>query len=53
MCNDYRRTPPMDTIREQWSRTRIPLLFPEGPPNLAPLDSIRVTDPGEIVSCWR
>ena len=45
MCNDYRRTPPMHTIREQWSQTRIPLLFPEGLPNLAPLESIRITDP--------
>ncbi|PWG02904.1 SOS response-associated peptidase family protein [Sphingosinicella humi] len=49
MCNDYRRTPPMHTIREQWSQTRIPLLFPEGLPNLAPLESIRITDPGAIV----
>jgi putative SOS response-associated peptidase YedK len=49
MCNDYRRTPPMDTIREQWSQTRIPLVFPEGIPNLAPLDSIRITDPGAII----
>ncbi len=49
MCNDYRRTPPMHTIREQWSQTRIPLLFPEGLPNLAPMDSIRITDPGAIV----
>ena len=49
MCNDYRRTPPMHTIREQWSKTRIPLLFPEGLPNLAPLESIRITDPGAIV----
>jgi putative SOS response-associated peptidase YedK len=49
MCNDYRRTPPMETIREQWSQTRIPLLFPEGVPNLAPLESIRITDVGTII----
>lgn len=49
MCNDYRRTPPMETIREQWSQTRIPLRFPEGIPNLAPLDSIRITDIGTII----
>lgn len=49
MCNDYRRTPPMETIREQWSQTRIPLVFPEGVPNLAPLESIRITDMGTII----
>jgi putative SOS response-associated peptidase YedK len=49
MCNDYRRTPPMDTIREQWSQTRLPLRFPEGLPNLASLESIRITDPGAII----
>ena len=49
MCNDYRRTPPMETIREQWSQTRIPLRFPEGLPNLAPLDSIRITDRSAII----
>lgn len=49
MCNDYRRTPPMETIREQWSQTLIPLRFPEGVPNLAPLESIRITDTGTII----
>jgi putative SOS response-associated peptidase YedK len=49
MCNDYRRTPPMQTIREQWSQTLIPLRFPEGLPNLAPLESVRITDRSAIV----
>jgi putative SOS response-associated peptidase YedK len=49
MCNDYRRTPPMQTIREQWSQTMIPLRFPEGLPNLAPLESIRITDRSAII----
>ena len=36
-------------IREDWSQTRIPLRFPEGLPNLAPLDSIRITDSNAII----
>ena len=49
MCNDYRRMPPMQTSREQWSQTMIPLRFPEGLPSLAPLASIRITDRSAII----
>ena len=44
MCNEQRRRIALGQIRDDWSQTRIPLRFPEGLPNLAPLDSIRITD---------
>ena len=49
MCNEQRRRIALGQIREDWSQTRIPLRFPEGLPNLAPLDSIRITDANAIV----
>ena len=49
MCNEQRRRIALGQIREDWSQTRIPLVFPEGLPNLAPLDSIRITDPNAII----
>ena len=49
MCNEQRRRVALGQIREDWSQTRIPLRFPEGLPNLAPLDSIRITDPNAII----
>ncbi|WP_324748772.1 SOS response-associated peptidase family protein [Sphingomonas sp. LY54] len=49
MCNEQRRRIALDQIRNDWSQTRIPLRFPEGLPNLAPLDSIRITDPNAII----
>jgi len=49
MCNEQRRRIALGQIREDWSQTRIPLRFPEGLPNLAPLDSIRITDPNAII----
>ena len=49
MCNEQRRRVALGQIREEWSQTRIPLRFPEGLPNLAPLDSIRITDPNAII----
>ena len=49
MCNEQRRRIALGQIREGWSQTRIPLVFPEGLPNLEPLDSIRITDPNAIV----
>lgn len=49
MCNEaYRRTQIAKLIRD-FSETRIALDFPEGVPNFAPLDSIRITDRLEIV----
>jgi putative SOS response-associated peptidase YedK len=49
MCNEIRRTVALGQIREDFSHLRIPLRFPEGLPNLAALDSIRITDPDAIV----
>jgi putative SOS response-associated peptidase YedK len=49
MCNEQRRRIALGRIREDFSQTRIPLRFPEGLPNLAPLESIRITDPNAII----
>lgn len=49
MCNETRRRIALGQIRDDFSQIRIPLRFPEGLPNLAPLDSIRITDPNAIV----
>ncbi len=49
MCNEVRRTVALGKIRDDFSFTRIPLRFPEGLPNLAPLDSIRITDSNAII----
>ena len=49
MCNEVRRTVALGQIRDDFSQIRIPLRFPEGIPNLAPLESIRITDPTAIV----
>ncbi len=49
MCNEVRRRIALGQIRDDFSHIRIPLRFPEGLPNLAPLDSIRITDPNAIV----
>ena len=53
MCNEHRRRVALGQISEDWSQTRIPLHFPEGLPNLAPLDSIRITDPAVIIRASR
>ncbi|HEV2815832.1 MAG TPA: SOS response-associated peptidase [Allosphingosinicella sp.] len=49
MCNEHRRTVELGRISDAFAQLRIPLHFPEGAPNLAPLDSIRITDPTAIV----
>jgi putative SOS response-associated peptidase YedK len=49
MCNEIRRNIALGNIRDDFSQLRVPLRFPEGLPNLAPLDSIRITDPTAIV----
>lgn len=36
-------------MREDFAQLRIPLRFPEGLPNMAPLDSVRITDATVIV----
>lgn len=49
MCNEAYRRIQIGQLREDWAQVRIPLRFPEGIPNFAPLDSIRITDRVEIV----
>ena len=49
MCNETRRRIALGQVRDDFSEVRIPLRFPEGLPNLAPLESIRITDPNAII----
>lgn len=49
MCNEAARRIALDQLRTDWSELKIPLRFPEGLPNMAPLDSIRITDPSVII----
>lgn len=49
MCNEAARRIELHQLREDWSQLKIPLRFPEGLPNMAPLDSIRITDPSVII----
>lgn len=49
MCNEHRRTVELGKISDAFAQLRIPLRFPQGAPNLAALDSIRITDPSAIV----
>ena len=49
MCNEVARRIALRELRSDWSQTRIPLHFPEGLPNMAPLDSVRITDPTVII----
>jgi putative SOS response-associated peptidase YedK len=53
MCNEHRRKVALGQITDDWSQLRIPLRFPEGMPNLAPLDSIRISDPTAIIRASR
>jgi putative SOS response-associated peptidase YedK len=49
MCNDYRSHVDLDLIRRAFSDIEICIRFPEGAPNLAPRDDIRITDTAAIV----
>lgn len=49
MCNDYRARVDLDTIRKDFSQIKIRIRFPEGAPNLALRDDVRITDSGAIV----
>ena len=53
MCNEHRRNVELGKISDAFAQLRIPLRFPEGSPNLAALDSIRITDPSAIVRWTR
>lgn len=49
MCNEVARRIALGIIREDFNQLRIPLLFPEGLPNLAPEESIRITDRAALI----
>ena len=49
MCNEAARRIALNQLREDWSQLKIPLRFPEGQPNMAPLDSVRITEPSVII----
>lgn len=49
MCNEAARRIAIGELRNDWGETRIPLVFPEGVPNMAPLDGFRITDPTIII----
>jgi putative SOS response-associated peptidase YedK len=49
MCNEAARRIELGLLREDFAHLRIPLRFPEGLPNMAPLDSVRITDATVIV----
>ena len=48
MCNLYTQTRSVDEVARIFRDLQIPLVFPDGPPKLAPRD-IAITDPGPIV----
>src|SRR6059058_264536 len=48
MCNLYTQTKSVDEVARIFRDLQVPLVFPEGAPNLAPRD-IAITDPGPIV----
>ena len=49
MCNEAARRISLGLMRDDFSQVGITLRFPEGLPNLASLDSIRITDTSVIV----
>ena len=49
MCNEAARRIALHQLREDWSQTGIELTFPEGAPNMAPLDGFRITDQTTII----
>ena len=49
MCNEAARRIALGQLRDDWGQTGIPLRFPEGLPNMAPLDGFRITDPTVII----
>ncbi|MES2339635.1 MAG: SOS response-associated peptidase [Pseudomonadota bacterium] len=49
MCNEAARRIALGQLRDDWAQTRIPLRFPEGAPNMAPLEGFRITDPTVII----
>lgn len=50
MCSQYPMKVPPDVIARQFRETRLPLLFPEGKPNLEPRDVITIGDSAPVVT---
>jgi len=48
MCNLYTQTKSVDEVARIFRELQMPIVFPEGLPNLAPRD-IAITDPGVVV----
>lgn len=49
MCNNYVNDLPYDAYREAFAELRIPVVFPEAAPNLAPQPDIRPTDVAPVI----
>jgi len=49
MCNEAARRIDLGLLREDFAHLRIALRFPESLPNMAPLPSVRITDPTVII----
>ena len=49
MCNEAARRIALGQLRDDWGQTRIPLRFPEGATNMAPLEGFRITDRTTII----
>lgn len=52
MCNLYTQSKSVDEVARIFRDLQMPLVFPEGAPNLSPRD-IAITDPGPIVRAAR
>lgn len=49
MCNEAARRIALGQLRQDWGETRIRLEFPEGAPNMEPVDGFRITDRTPII----
>ena len=49
MCNEAARRIELGLLRQDWGQTGIPLVFPEGLPNMAPLNGFRITESTVII----
>ncbi len=49
MCNEAYRKRELAKLIADWPTQHVPLRFPEGRPNFAPLDGFRITDRVEII----
>lgn len=49
MCNEAARRIALGQLRNDWNQTRIPLIFPEGAPNMEPVAGFRITDRTTII----